>query len=72
MEPISKKVKELEEICEYTFESLQKVYLLLNSYAKNEHMKNWSCTDPEAIIGQIYSDLAPAFLKLKKVLNKNK
>jgi len=70
METITEKVKKLEEACEYTFGSLQKVYLLLNSYAKNEHMEQWSCTDPEAIIGQIYGDLAPAFLKLKKVLKK--
>ena len=59
------------EAAKFAFGSLQKVYQMMNSLAKNEHMKDWSCTDYSAVVAQIYGDLAPAFNQLKEALKED-
>lgn len=47
-----------------------KIFMLLNSYAKNEHMKEWSRVSLEGIIAQVYGDLAAGHERLKTTIKK--
>ena len=63
---------ELIKAAEHAFYSMEKVYVLLNHIASGEHMKQWARVDPQAVLGQVYGDLAPCFFTLKTVLEKMK
>jgi len=65
---LESRLKQAEETMQFTFGSLQKVYLLLNTIASGEHMKQWPRVGHESVIAQVYGDLAPAFLRLQEAL----
>ncbi len=35
-----------------------KIFMMLNSYAKKEHLNDWQCLSLEGLIAQVYGDLA--------------
>ena len=48
----------------------QKIFQLLNAYAKKEDLAQWSATDPHGVIGQVYGDLAAEFGKVTQAVEK--
>lgn len=51
-------------------EQISSIYSMLNSFARGDHMKQWSRTDPQAILGEVYFKLAPVFLSMVGALRK--
>lgn len=52
------------------FANQQRIFVMLNSYANNEHLSQWSRIDPEAVIAQVYADLASGFSELRDIVTK--
>lgn len=48
------------------FEIQQEIFRLLNSYAKGEHMAQWSRVDPQAVLAEVYQRLASGYGELEQ------
>jgi hypothetical protein len=67
---ISDKVERVERVLAHQLAIQQKIFSYLNSYAKGEHMNQFSRVDPEGVLAQVYGDLASGFEELEYVVNK--
>ena len=54
--------------CEKYLCDVEHAFEILNWYASGEHMKNWSRTDPQAVIGEVYLALAVNFNEFKNAV----
>lgn len=63
---------DLLETLEHQLSVQEKIFSYLNSWANNEHMKQYARVDLEGIIAQVYADLAQEFNELKNTVNKAK
>jgi hypothetical protein len=66
------RVTDLMEACEAQRDTQRKIFGYLNSYAKGDHFSDWSRTEPQAVLAQVYADLAAEFAGLEIAIKKAK
>ena len=60
--------KELLEAVKDAVGGLAKAYKLMNAYASGDTQNLWVRVDANGVLGQVYGDLAPGYLRLNKAL----
>ena len=49
-------------------QDLEHAFKVMNWYASGEHLKQWSRTDPQGVLGEVYGILACEFDNFKKAI----
>lgn len=56
--------------CKNQLGAQNKIFTMLNAYAKKEHLKDWQCLSLEGLIAQVYGDLAAHNAELRAAIAK--
>ena len=66
---VSDAVVQLETTAEAYLRQVEKAFQLMNQYASGAHMKQWSCVDPQAVLGEVYGILAVGFTEFRDAVD---
>ena len=51
----------LQKASENMLEAIQASFQLMNQFASNEHLKQWSRVDHESVVAQVYGNIASQY-----------
>lgn len=62
-----RKIKDMDKVIKDQYAMQMRIFGYLNSFAKGDHMNQFSRIDNEGVIAQVYGDLAGNFFALEKI-----
>lgn len=67
MSSIVQKIEHMERVIRTQYANQVRIFGYLNSYARGDHMQQYSRVDPNGVLGQVYGDLASCFAELEAI-----